>query len=127
VNWPDYVVLAERLVGDPCEASKRSAVSRAYYGTLNVSRQWLEAKVAPIDRYRVHAEVWGTFRTRGGFGPMGTRRESKLVADLGDKMRVLRNQADYDDSFPNLDEHAVEALNAEKEVLAVLAKLEPVD
>jgi hypothetical protein len=123
VNWLDYVVIAERLVVERFEASKRSAVSRCYYGTLNVCRGWLESNGAPIDRHRMHAQVWGFFETAEGASTR-TDREWKLVADLGRSLRALRNRADYDDSFRDLDQNAAEAIALAKRILALLPELE---
>lgn len=127
MNWADYIVLAEGLVGERHDASKRTAVSRAYYGALNLSRHWLEENVAPINKHRVHAEVWRAFRAAGGSASTRVGGEWELVADLGDALRALRNRADYDDSFPDLDQQAAEAVRAAKEVLALLARLEPAE
>jgi len=123
VNWLEYIVLAERLVGEGHEASQRSGVSRAYYGALNVSRGWLETNVAPIDGHRVHTQVWGFF---GEAGQASTRTggEWELVADLGKKRRALRNRADYAGNFPDLDHHATEAVHAAKQILVLLPELE---
>jgi len=126
VNWPDKVALAERLVGERHEASKRSAVNCAYYGALNVCRGWLEANVAPIDRHQIHTQVWGFFET-AGYASTRTSGEWELVADLGKKLRVLRNRADYEDHFPDLDHHAAEAVYAAKQILALLPELELAD
>jgi hypothetical protein len=126
VNWPDYVLLAEVLAAERLEASKRSAVSRAYYGTLNTCRVWLEANGAAINRHRVHAEVWGTFKATGCASTLSDG-EPIVIAELGNKLRMLRNQADYQDSFPGLDDHAIGAVSAAKEVLAALATLERAD
>lgn len=123
MNWPDYIVLAERLVGEGREASQRSGVSRAYYGALNVSRGWLETNVAPIDRHRVHPQVWGFFEAAGQASTR-TGREWELVADLGKKLRALRNRADYQGNFPDLAHHATEAVHAAKQILALLQELE---
>lgn len=127
MNWLDYVVLAERLLGERHEASQRSAVSRAYYGALNVSRGWLETNVAPVDRHRVHGQVWGHFAAAAGHASTRTGREWELVADLGKKLRRLRNRADYAGSFPDLDHHATEAVHAAKQILALLPELELAD
>lgn len=123
MNWLDYVVIAERLVVERLEASKRSAVSRSYYGTLNVCRRWLETNVAPIDKHRMHTQVWGFFEA-AEHASTGTSREWELVADLGRSLRALRNRADYDDSFPDLDQNAAEAVGLAKRVLALLPELE---
>ncbi|MBS1887013.1 MAG: hypothetical protein JSU06_07470 [Actinobacteria bacterium] len=71
-------------------------MSRAYYGAFNKSRRWLEANVTPIDDRRAHEQVWETFKT-ADLASAGTRREWLLVGGLGDSLRRLRNQADYDD------------------------------
>lgn len=89
MNWSDYVVLGEALVAERHEASKRSAVSRAYYGALNASRCWLEANVAPINKHRVHAEVWRAFRAAGQGTSTRVGGELELVADLGSELRAL--------------------------------------
>lgn len=128
MNWSDYVVLAEKLLAERFEASKRSAVSRSYYGTLNACRSWLETNGAPINKHRIHAEVWGTFETGGYISIQGGDGDDwKLIADLGNELRGLRNQADYDDSFPDLDHHAREAVRVAKRVLALLPELELAD
>ncbi|HEY2055541.1 MAG TPA: hypothetical protein VGH14_16540 [Solirubrobacterales bacterium] len=126
MNWPDYVVLAEGLAGERHEAAQRSAVSRAYYGALNVCRCWLETNVAPVDRHRIHAQVWGFFDAEG-HAATRTSREWRLVADLGRKLRLLRNRADYEGSFPDLGRHAAEAVRAAKQILALLPELELAD
>lgn len=124
MNWLDYVVLAERLVGECHEASQRSAVSRAYYGALNVSRGWLETNVAPINRHRVHTQVWGFFEI-AGHASARTSKEWELVADLGKSLRALRNRADYENSFPDLEQNAAEAIGVARRILALLPGLEP--
>jgi hypothetical protein len=119
VNWPDYVVLAEALVAERREASKRSAVSRAYYGALNTCKGWLETNVTPVNRHRIHREVWGAFE--------GAGKEWARIAELGHELRLLRNRADYGDSFPDLDRQAIEAVGAAKQILALLPELELAD
>lgn len=126
MNWREYVVIAERLVVERFEASKRSAVSRSYYGTLNVCRGWLEKNGAPIDRHRMHAQVWGLFES-AELASTRTKRDWKLVADLGRSLRALRNRADYDDNFPELDQNAAEAVGLAKRILALLPELELAD
>ncbi|HEY0280828.1 MAG TPA: hypothetical protein VGC32_21390 [Solirubrobacterales bacterium] len=125
MNWLGYVVLAEGLVAQPFEASKRSGISRAYYGTLNVCRRWLEANVAPIGRHRVHAAVWGLFEA-AGLASVRAREDWEAIAELGNSLRILRNSADYEDAFPELDRNATEAIGIARRILAALPELEPV-
>lgn len=126
MNWSDNVVIAETLVVEAHEASKRSAISRAYYGALNACRRWLETNVAPINKHRIHAEVWGTFEN-GGCASVQADSDRELIAGLGRRLRALRNRADYDDSFPGLEHEAAEAVVVARRILALLAKLEPAD
>jgi hypothetical protein len=126
VNWLDYVVLAEGLVTQPLEASKRSGISRAYYGALNVCRRWLEANVAPIGKHRVHANVWGRFEA-AGHASVRSSEDWEAVAELGNSLRILRNSADYEDAFPELDQNATEAIDIARQILAALPELELAD
>jgi hypothetical protein len=126
VKWAEYVTLAERLVAEHRDASQRCAVSCAYYGAFNVCRRWLEANDTAIDRHRAHGQVWGCFET-AGLASTQTGDGSKLVADLGNSLRRRRNRADYDDSFPDLDQQAVKAVRTARQILALLPELELAD
>ncbi|HVS99441.1 MAG TPA: hypothetical protein VHE08_02915 [Solirubrobacterales bacterium] len=124
--WEDYILLAENLAEDHFEASRRTAVSRAYYGAFNPSRRWVEANVGPIENRAAHKYVWRTFK-RPDHASEDTRIKWKLVGDLGDTLRVLRNQADYADSFPGLERYAAEAVGIAERILALLPELEFAD
>lgn len=126
MNWADYLVLAKGLAGHPFEASKRSAVSRAYYGAFNGGRRWLEANVTPIDNRGAHGQVWGTFKA-AEHASEATRSAWRLVGVLGDSLRALRNQADYDDGVPGLDLHAPYAVDTAERILALLGELRLAD
>jgi hypothetical protein len=104
----------------------RSAISRAYYGAFNVSRRWLEANVTPIDGLRAHAQVWETFRIAER-ASSGSRESWKAIGNLGDSMRELRNQADYDDIVPGLDGRAMGAVRDAERILALLPNLKFAD
>lgn len=124
--WANYVVLAGGLVGHEFEASKRSAVSRAYYGAFNVARRWLEAHDIPIDNHRAHVRVWRTFRAADG-ATFDTRENWQMVGELGGQLRALRNQVDYADVVPGLDHQALDAIHAAERIIALLDELELVD
>jgi hypothetical protein len=126
VNWLDLVFLGERLVAEPGEASRRTGVNRAYYGTLHVCRCWLEARGALVERHRMHAHVWGSFEGPG-CSSTGGGDEWELVAELGNSLRRLRNLADYEDRFPDLEREAAEAVGTAKQILTLLPELEFAD
>jgi hypothetical protein len=126
VIWPDYIVLAEDLAGHGSEASKRSAVSRAYYGAFNPARRWVEANVGPIENRSAHRQVWGAFKTPTCAGS-GTRAKWEAVGELGEFLRRLRNRADYVDDLPDLDRHAPQAVAVAVRILGLLDELEIAD
>jgi hypothetical protein len=126
VNWSAYVVLARGLAGHPFEASRRSAVSRAYYGAFNSSRRWLEANVTPIDNRTAHEQVWETFKTADRAN-QATRADWALIGGLGDSLRSLRNRADYDDEVAELDRLALGAVKTAERILELLPRLEVAD
>jgi hypothetical protein len=123
VIWPAYILLADVLAGHDSEAAKRSAVSRAYYGAFNPARRWLEANVGPIDRRATHRQVWDAFR-KPHLASEESRNLWERVGELGDYLRTLRNQADYDDEMPDLARHAAEAVAGAERILTLLAELE---
>jgi len=124
--WGNFIVLAGDLVGHDLEASKRSAISRAYYGVFNVARRWLESHGIPIENSRAHKQVWLAFNLADRATP-DTREKWQAVGDLGGALRVLRNQADYADVVPGIDGQAVDAVDAAKRILALLDELELID
>jgi hypothetical protein len=126
VNWDDFISFAGDMAGEPSEALQRSAISRAYYGAFNLARRWVEAHVEPIENRAAHKQVWRAFK-RPERASESTRLKWKLVGDLGDTLRLLRNQADYADELPDLDRHAPEAVARAKRILALLAELKLAD
>lgn len=121
--WGGYVVLADALVGDESESSLRSAASRAYYGVFNIARRRLEAHGVPIENRRAHDKVWRTFKAADHATP-GTRATWRMVGELGAALRRLRNQADYADAVPGLDQQALEAVASAKRIISLLDELE---
>jgi hypothetical protein len=123
VIWREYIVLAEGLAAQDSEASKRSAVSRAYYGAFNPAHHWLESHVGRIDRWATHKQVWDAFRSPDLASP-GTLPKWEEVGQIGDSLRTLRNEADYDESMPGLDRHAPRSVADAERILSLLAELE---
>jgi hypothetical protein len=124
--WANYVVLAGSLVDHEFEASKRSAVSRAYYGAFNVARRWLEAHDMPIDNRGAHERVWRTFRAAHR-ATLETKEKWHMIGELGGELRALRNQVDYADVVPGLYGQAFDAVDTAERIIALLDELELVD
>lgn len=123
MTWEEYIVLADGLAGQGSEASKRSAVSRAYYGAFNTARRWLEANVRPVSDRAVHKQVWDAF-SAPDLASEDTRDKWEYIGEIGEALRTLRNQADYDDYMPNLHLRAPEAVIRAAQILALLPELE---
>jgi hypothetical protein len=123
VIWPEYILLAADLATGGSEAARRSAVSRAYYGAFNPARRWLEANVGPIGNRAAHKQVWDAFSVPDRASE-GTRDKWEVVGEIGERLRALRNQADYDDDMPDLDLRAPEAVIRAERILALLGQLE---
>jgi len=126
VIWPEYVALADDLATRGSAAAQRSAVSRAYYGAFNPARRWLEARVGPIGTRAVHQRVWDAF-SAPGLADESTRARWEVIGEIGERLRSLRNQADYDDDLPDLALRAPEAVIGARRILALLAELELAD
>lgn len=123
MNWEENLILARGLARQPFEVAERAAVSRAYYGVFNLARRWLEANLTPIDDRRVHHQVWQTFKA-AEHADDESRGDWRLIGRLGDSLRQLRNQVDYDDQVEELESRTQPALAAAERIRLLLAELE---
>ena len=123
MNWRHYLALARGLAGQRFEASQRSAVSRAYYGAFNPARRWLEANVGPVGNRATHKRVWDAF-SAPALATEDTRVKWEVVGEIGELLRGLRNQADYDEEMPDLARRAPEAVVRARRILTLLDELE---
>lgn len=123
MNWRQYVVLARGLARQPFEATRRSAVSRAYYGAFNSCRRWLEVNVTPIENRGAHEQVWMTFKLADR-ASADTLAKWQLLGNLGDALHLLRNQVDYEDRVPDLETRVDAAVGTAERILGLLTELE---
>lgn len=89
-DWQEFLTLARDL-------AKRSAVSRAYCAAFGRARRLLRAEGISVPRSSPHEFVWAHFG-----GSAGTARQR--ISALGDRLKRIRRNADYDESFPLLDQ-----------------------
>ncbi|HTT95702.1 MAG TPA: hypothetical protein VMF55_13600 [Solirubrobacterales bacterium] len=122
MNWEDNLILARGLATQPFEVAERAAVSLAYYGAFNLARRWLEANVTPIDRRGAHQQVWQTFKAADR-ADEELRGRWRMIGRLGDSLRQLRNQVDYDDQVEELAGRTPRALRTAERILQLLAGL----
>jgi hypothetical protein len=94
-DWRDFHTLATELCNRPDEASKRSAISRAYYSVYCTARAWIERKLGVLvveeARYlkkSAHEYVWDSVEELEG------GRYADLAQD-GKGLLRSRGRADY--------------------------------
>ena len=123
-DWGKYLTLAQ----DWADLSKghvnkeallRSAISRAYYASFCKARNHLrdiEKERGLGKSLQVHQLVIERFE----------RSDSKAKKDIGtalDRLRKIRNIADYQDMFHDLEATALQSLQYAEEVIESLDKL----
>jgi len=113
-DWAGYFSLAQDLSGRPDEAALRSAISRAYYAAFCKARNKLRNMGVQIPQTgAAHQLVWNEYRN-------DPNQTQQLVGLNGDRLRVKRNQADYNDQFQSLTSEVQTALIQASNVLSNL-------
>jgi hypothetical protein len=115
-DWWDFLALAETLA-DGDEASRRTAVSRAYYAAFGSALAWQEGWrgfAAPQDG-TVHQELWKAFDAGSD--------DERHVSELGNRLRRRRNDADYTTWVDGLGDMVDDSLDDAREVRDLLGRL----
>jgi uncharacterized protein (UPF0332 family) len=93
-DWIKFVMLGKVLMNRKNEESIRTAISRLYYGVFGVVRRYL---INVCQKYYlrkpcgdVHRKVFNELNNSSD----STERE---MANILNKLRAMRNRADYDD------------------------------
>jgi uncharacterized protein (UPF0332 family) len=90
-NWNDFLTLAEQLANQPDDASKRTAISRAYYCVFNLAFARAETTAGPKpENATYHYWCWKQYIESGD-------RSCRQLGIAGDRMKKLRVKADYKD------------------------------
>jgi uncharacterized protein (UPF0332 family) len=102
-DWVAFLGLAKELAAKGDEASRRSAISRAYYAVFNKARELLERDGTLLSESgATHEVVWRTLEKAG-------RGRRRLGID-GKRLREMRRKADYDGEVQALDKVTEDAL-----------------
>lgn len=104
-DWLRYLRLAEKLIEESGEENKRAAVSRAYYSVYKKASIYLEDKsMSPDTRSAkdTHGSIWKAFEILGHGG--------REIADMGDRLKRKRVEADYRDTLKQIDKWSKSAL-----------------
>ncbi len=121
-SWRDYYTLAgqfkEQAADSPQqEALLRSAISRAYYASFCLARNYLRDSLGRKSTGTLddHEFVKSQFRNLPG-------QDNQTIAENLRRLRGYRNQADYDDEFPGIKNTAFIAMNMAGKVIETLEK-----
>ena len=129
-DWSEYLNLAQELAATNSESSAnreaklRSAISRAYYSTFCLARNYLRdiekdprlfRKNRDINEHQYVAEEFI-------YHPTKMKNMVKIGENLS-RLRELRNKADYEDTIFNLQKEARNALVLAENIISALSKL----
>lgn len=117
-DWNEYLTLAEELAPRADEASKRSAISRAYYCVFNLAFARAQSTAGPRPPGE-HSHKWCWTKYQNGPDPFC----SQLGLD-GDRMHERRVKADYEAAQnPRLNDEVRRMLQEARQFRADLAAL----
>lgn len=110
-DWIDYLNLASDLENEAkCgnslgEAKRRTSISRAYYSSFNLAKNYLISTGVTFNRSsEVHKEVQFHFEDLSRKEKDSNKRKNliEISNELGN-LRSARNKADYNDTLPRVD------------------------
>jgi uncharacterized protein (UPF0332 family) len=122
-DWAAYLDLARELAGQSSgpsleEARLRSAISRAYYAAFKKAYNYLCGKDPGVrfQKEGVHQYVYEKFRYHPDTG-------WQQVGSSLERLRQLRNRADYEDQMADLPADTQRALAFAAGIIAALGRL----
>lgn len=114
-DWNEYFTLAGQLNVPGNEAKLRSAISRGYYCAFNLAKDYLIQKIGNF-KYTNHEEMWDKF---------GVIPDKVSIESWGNRIRRIRNDADYEAEFPKLSIQSREAIMKVQYIINELKKPSP--
>ncbi len=119
-DWNNFLVLAEELGARADDASRRTAISRAYYFAFNLAfaRAESTAGARPVGEAS-HYWCWNKYAATPDW-------DCKRLANLGRRMKYWRVRADYKSGeIPRLADEVQRILVEARQFPADLAALNP--
>ena len=129
-EWSEFLNLAQELAATNSdssanrEAKLRSAISRAYYSTFCLARNyWRDIEKDPR-LFRKNRDINEHLYVAEEFiyHPTKMKNMVKIGENLS-RLRELRNKADYEDTIFNLQKEARNALVLAENIISALSKL----
>lgn len=114
-DWSAYLTLAANLSINADEASRRSSMSRAYYCVFHAAR---EHAIRGGHKVKMHLEVWQAFAK-------DTDQTCKQLGNMGLRMKLVRENADYKSQFARQEEQMNKQLVEARRLLQILTTLPP--
>jgi uncharacterized protein (UPF0332 family) len=116
-DWEEYLEFAEEQVrrrGNP--SAERSAISRAYYAVFHLAKDRYVASGYPLTfRADDHGSVAAWFER-------SEDREQRRIGINLSRLRQLRRDADYSDTFPGLSREAEAAVELARRLLQAISR-----
>ncbi len=88
-DWMEFFYLAQSLARQAGQASRRSAISRAYYAVFGIARR--AKRLPPVKGSKVHRALIDLFLE-------SSAPAEQQVGKILDQLRNMRNEADYEAS-----------------------------
>jgi uncharacterized protein (UPF0332 family) len=120
-DWYNFLELAEELAArEDDEASKRTAISRAYYSAFNVALQRAKLMAWPRPpKPPIHQWCWREYQAAAD-------PASRELGNIGHRMKRKRTQADYEkNDWRRIDEDVLQVIEDARGIPARLAALPP--
>lgn len=115
-QWDTYLSLAKEMSDKEEEQFKRSAISRAYYSAFHQGRAYLKERgLSYTSRENVHSFVWDSFSK--------FPREARLISAKGDRLKLKRQKADYDNVINNVNNLTKAAIKEAEDINEAIKKL----
>jgi uncharacterized protein (UPF0332 family) len=128
-DWSQYLDQAQDLFTQALncpytEANMRSSISRAYYAAFHKTRLHLHSKwgVSFPNDASAHEQARKELQKRYKSAKQQNKIANKVATTLN-RMRIVRNKADYSDFVTNLSMTAQENLIRSKDLISDLKKL----
>jgi len=117
-DWNEFLNLAEDLATRNDEASKRTAISRAYYAVFHSAlARATQRSGQPPQNVPVHGWCWGKYQSTNDMA-------CHELGNKGSRLKRRRTLADYKENIPRIDDEVRAALEEARRFPADLAALD---
>lgn len=130
-DWVEFNNLADSFLNEDNEAKQRTGISRYYYGTFCIARDFLKEngiflnnhskKILNSKNPEVHREISNIFKKHNQFQK---NKYGRIISNDLNKLRKMRNEADYDGKTSHSLEYMMKkSKNKSERILGILEKL----